>query len=145
MIRLPPRSKRTDTLFPYTTLFRSTALCRVQRDRRLRLSAFRRNHDERGDQATSHIALGSAPPHHERNRQWLMMCVRRPMRPCPTRWRGCDGRIAHIAPSARSEEHTSELQSLMRISYAVFCLKKKHTHPPPSHTHTHPPPHPPPH
>src|SRR3546814_21080404 len=97
MIRLPPRSKRTDTLFPYTTLFRSTALCRVQRDRRLRLSAFRRNHDERGDQATSHIALGSAPPHHERNRQWLMMCVRRPMRPCPTRWRGCDGRIAHIA------------------------------------------------
>src|SRR3546814_20852236 len=79
MIRRPPRSTRTDTLFPYTTLFRSEA----------------------------------------RNR-------------CPGRGIGevADGkeglRVVHEVPgAARSEEHTSELQSLMRISYAVFCLKKK--------------------
>src|SRR3546814_19493436 len=80
MIRRPPRSTRTDTLFPYTTLFRSVA----DRDR----SGFlrRRLHDLRlpGNDA-------GAPRLHFR----------------------------------RSEEHTSELQSLMRISYAVFCLKKK--------------------
>src|SRR3546814_5715927 len=73
MIRRPPRSTRTDTLFPYTTLFRS--------------HVWRRNSgrgDDRGDRAR----VGTA---------------------------GDD----------RSEEHTSELQSLMRISYAVFCLKKK--------------------
>src|SRR3546814_4856690 len=70
MIRRPPRSTRTDTLFPYTTLFRS--------------------------------------PHHHR----------RDPRPHALE------HLQHRA-SARSEEHTSELQSLMRISYAVFCLKKK--------------------
>src|SRR3546814_20814707 len=74
MIRRPPRSTRTDTLFPYTTLFRS-------RHSRSRAASPRRGH---------------------------------PPRACPP-WRAPD----------RSEEHTSELQSLMRISYAVFCLKKK--------------------
>src|SRR3546814_12202755 len=69
MIRRPPRSTRTDTLFPYTTLFRSSRLRCPRAARRL----YR----------------------HDGN------------------------------PSVRSEEHTSELQSLMRISYAVFCLKKK--------------------
>src|SRR3546814_1538530 len=79
MIRRPPRSTRTDTLFPYTTLFRSS-LCR----------------------STSCPAAptGTAGPRHRSV--------------SPT---GRTGR--------RSEEHTSELQSLMRISYAVFCLKKK--------------------
>src|SRR3546814_16912419 len=83
MIRRPPRSTRTDTLFPYTTLFRSARRARGA-----------------------------------------------------TEWRtsgGCAGRGRHEPPSrgrstrgpSRSEEHTSELQSLMRISYAVFCLKKK--------------------
>src|SRR3546814_1804413 len=71
MIRRPPRSTRTDTLFPYTTLFRS--------------------HD---DEVNTGIRQGG-----ERD--------------------ASDGHVA------RSEEHTSELQSLMRISYAVFCLKKK--------------------
>src|SRR3546814_6758189 len=71
MIRRPPRSTRTDTLFPYTTLFRS--------------------------------------PSADRRR-------------CPATWTFC----GHARPAqSRSEEHTSELQSLMRISYAVFCLKKK--------------------
>src|SRR3546814_2852342 len=79
MIRRPPRSTRTDTLFPYTTLFRSAG------DARLVLAAVAaRRGGRRADLA----------------------------RPRP------DGR-------RRSEEHTSELQSLMRISYAVFCLKKK--------------------
>src|SRR3546814_2407997 len=87
MIRRPPRSTRTDTLFPYTTLFRSlrpviwvpafagtpkNSCCRNQRLHR------------------AQIAVGSTSPR-----------------------------------ASRSEEHTSELQSLMRISYAVFCLKKK--------------------
>src|SRR3546814_7330753 len=88
MIRRPPRSTRTDTLFPYTTLFRSW---RLQR---------RRSDDGLGAAAVA--ALG------DRRR------VREPRRLCRSR-RG----------AARSEEHTSELQSLMRISYAVFCLKKK--------------------
>src|SRR3546814_8372077 len=97
MLRRPPRSTRTDTLFPYTTLFRS---CRP------------------------------TPPSHGRS------CTPRPRR-CP-RTRGWRNRTSATKArcrrrrSARSasdgrdrKEHTSELQSLMRISYAVFCLKKK--------------------
>src|SRR3546814_5570264 len=82
MIRRPPRSTRTDTLFPYTTLFRS------------RPAGSRRRRDVRGRggrQASDAIRSSTA--------------------------------LKTTAP--RSEEHTSELQSLMRISYAVFCLKKK--------------------
>src|SRR3546814_6357649 len=74
MIRRPPRSTRTDTLFPYTTLFRSSL-------------------SRREDRCRDHAA---SDPRHQ-------------------------GAAARL----RSEEHTSELQSLMRISYAVFCLKKK--------------------
>src|SRR3546814_8759057 len=108
MIRRPPRSTRTDTLFPYTTLFRSQADCRCHRahadagqqdavgnDRRHGLSQVRESPVHRGLQGT-------------RRAQYL----------APARRGGArQGR--------RSEEHTSELQSLMRISYAVFCLKKK--------------------
>src|SRR3546814_4640900 len=74
MIRRPPRSTRTDTLFPYTTLFRSSSLFA----------------------SITNITSGMPP-------------------------------MSRMPPSdiSRSEEHTSELQSLMRISYAVFCLKKK--------------------
>src|SRR3546814_16568086 len=79
MIRRPPRSTRTDTLFPHTTLFRSPDRCR-------------------NDSA--------------------------PARPGAREIRGRASRRGRTARS-RSEEHTSELQSLMRISYAVFCLKKK--------------------
>src|SRR3546814_11489662 len=74
MIRRPPRSTRTDTLFPYTTLFRSS----------------------RNPEALRRISSYS----------WIPA-------------------FAGMTESERSEEHTSELQSLMRISYAVFCLKKK--------------------
>src|SRR3546814_5035009 len=97
MIRRPPRSTRTDTLFPYTTLFRSEA-------------------GHRGDE----LAIGPridelGPPAAEGAPQHAH----------------ADGDAVHDLPvpalgeAARSEEHTSELQSLMRISYAVFCLKKK--------------------
>src|SRR3546814_20091538 len=87
MIRLPPRSTRTDTLFPYTTLFRSDVNTVVQDPH-----------------------LSEAPVRH------VVHCVPRLLR----------GRAQQIRREIRrSEEHTSELQSLMRISYAVFCLKKK--------------------
>src|SRR3546814_1397224 len=89
MIRLPPRSTRTDTLFPYTTLFRSP---RAQPRKECAADA------EPGEQADEQAAP---------------VVVHRLRRRTTT--------------GARSEEHTSELQSLMRISYAVFCLKKKNT------------------
>src|SRR3546814_4275986 len=109
MLRRPPRSTLTDTLFPYTTLFQSFSA--------LRPAAGRRAHrpSDRGREYHKGLAARDA---------WAMAHVRpasirrfRDRRPRP----------------ARSEEHTSELQSLMRSSYAVFSLKKK-TH----HTNTTP-------
>src|SRR3546814_4821570 len=96
MIRRPPRSTRTDTLFPYTTLFRShPSSC-------LRLSLAR----------TANRPFRPLPGYH------ALHTGRRA--PCGSK------RASVTRPSCcRSEEHTSELQSLMRISYAVFCLKKK--------------------
>src|SRR3546814_8758124 len=82
MIRRPPRSTRTDTLFPYTTLFRSA--------------------------------------------QYRPQAVRSARRRALAAWSAVQRRAARFGDGCvRSEEHTSELQSLMRISYAVFCLKKK--------------------
>src|SRR3546814_4472303 len=99
MIRRPPRSTRTDTLFPYTTLFRST----------------RRRGDDPADPPGAAHALG----------QGGLVAGRLAVpssRSVPPGLPEKNGRM-------RSEEHTSELQSLMRISYAVFCLKKKkHSH-----------------
>src|SRR3546814_9551806 len=86
MIRRPPRSTRTDTLFPYTTLFRSAFIDEMR-------------------EAAEQAATGPARAE-DKLREAIRLGVRR------------------IATD-RSEEHTSELQSLMRISYAVFCLKKK--------------------
>src|SRR3546814_4392264 len=93
MIRRPPRSTRTDTLFPYTTLFRSRA-AREATDRKRRRTR-----------------VGHGVP--KLNRRPAEFCTST----IETNW-SMDGQ-------RRSEEHTSELQSLMRISYAVFCLKKK--------------------
>src|SRR3546814_8819305 len=86
MIRRPPRSTRTDTLFPYTTLFRS-------------------------DQPADDLDVGGV----DRARRARAVTVQS---------------LAAVQDTVadRSEEHTSELQSLMRISYAVFCLKKKTTY-----------------
>src|SRR3546814_14234989 len=92
MIRRPPRSTRTDTLFPYTTLFRSLGDV------------------ERGEPFGETIIREQRLVH------------ARPAR--------AERRVKHVVEaSERSEEHTSELQSLMRISYAVFCLKKKKLNP----------------
>src|SRR3546814_5388597 len=103
MIRRPPRSTRTDTLFPYTTLFRS-----------------------------HQSADGTSPVWEALGRPFYRMDFDE-----ADRFGGRYGNqfIAELGPhfplyADRSEEHTSELQSLMRISYAVFCLKKKkHTQP----------------
>src|SRR3546814_10778808 len=98
MTRLPPRSTRTDTLFPYTTLIRSRRLIRTQLE---------------GARLTDEAPLTT--PHRRGNEP----------HPClSAAFRQANGGARR---SERSEEHTSELQSLMRISYAVFCLKKKKT------------------
>src|SRR3546814_3420727 len=104
MIRRPPRSTRTDTLFPYTTLFRSSVTP---------LRAFAGDppfaeHLSPAGRITPPAAAPAVPPAY----------AGRPRAPPPQNRSRCD-------TSSRSEEHTSELQSLMRISYAVFCLKKK--------------------
>src|SRR3546814_4741602 len=99
MIRRPPRSTRTDTLFPYTTLFRSENVRHVAID----VPCFE------GRFFFSGGCLGN--DHEELFRHEIYPCSG----DSPIRCRA----------AARSEEHTSELQSLMRISYAVFCLKKK--------------------
>src|SRR3546814_8566907 len=107
MLRRPPRSTRTDTLFPYTTRFRSDA--RRERADRHRVERQAGNR------------FGGFP------RRFIgRRCVRKDMLDVDMRQAGEQaGPAARARADFRSEEHTSELQSLMRISYAVFCLKKK--------------------
>src|SRR3546814_7262582 len=115
-IRRPPRSTRTDTLFPYTTLFRSrvdpAGLCDQRHDRTI-IVRHQVSRDCLGRwHRTSESDTRDANVAHKR-----LSHVRAP-----------NGELENIRrhPSLmRSEEHTSELQSLMGISYAVFCLKKK--------------------
>src|SRR3546814_4323148 len=121
MIRRPPRSTRTDTLFPYTTLFRSlhrlglpvrrgdrAAVEVVAADHHRRLELSVADHFVEGESEL--IALTQADPADARGQALELNAFAR-----------------HVEPvvQVRSEEHTSELQSLMRISYAVFCLTKK--------------------
>src|SRR3546814_5078791 len=118
MIRLPPRSTRTDTLFPYTTLFRSL-LNAIQYERYLYDTLEERPAQNRWQNVLEFVG-------------WLK-------RKADEDNMGLLDLVQHVAlvtmlergddeePDARSEEHTSELQSLMSISYAVFCLKKKNT------------------
>src|SRR3546814_10904427 len=99
MIRRPPRSTRTDTLFPYTTLFRSDVSLDMGNGKKLRIVA------KNNSPANAYIQSATLNG-----------------KPWNKPWFSHDD----IKQGAtRSEEHTSELQSLMRISYAVFCLKKK--------------------
>src|SRR3546814_1153028 len=105
MLRRPPRSTRTDTLFPYTTLFRSDRVRATgPRDR---LSRQRARVRDPGAAVVDGIGAEHLHPVAAVGERHPVALVRRP------------GEVD------RSEEHTSELQSLMRISYAVFCLKKK--------------------
>src|SRR3546814_10544936 len=99
MIRRPPRSTRTDTLFPFTTLFRSP-LCQRRQGRLARIDIYRTSaHMKKLPQVVDAVTMIGMV-------MGVDDCVDPP-------------------DVGRSEEHTSELQSLMRISYAVFCLKKK--------------------
>src|SRR3546814_6567563 len=93
MIRRPPRSTRTDTLFPYTTLFRSAS------------TVLKRIISESMEKTTLAYCFYASPTVSSIATEAAS--------------------FADFPPHIRSEEHTSELQSLMRISYAVFCLKKK--------------------
>src|SRR3546814_3585857 len=112
MIRRPPRSTRTDTLFPYTTLFRSDPVRALQHGGEVHRPVSPRK-------GSGRRLPGDGP-----------LCAPRDgaggRRAAP---RGRSGARSELFPvrddAGRSEEHTSELQSLMRISYAVFCLKKK--------------------
>src|SRR3546814_2279504 len=104
MIRRPPRSTRTDTLFPYTTLFRSqryVIAAHAIETPKLLLNS--KTPDWPKGVANSSGQVGCSLSDHPIYLAWGLM-------------------------PERSEEHTSELQSLMRISYAVFCLKKKNQH-----------------
>src|SRR3546814_2143112 len=117
MLRRPPRSTRTDTLFPYTTLFRSpiSHLARHQESLR-RNGRNRRLFNGVGGVGGSCKSFGPVPDPSRRK------CHGRDSIPGPGRYATRSG---GNSGAHRSEEHTSELQSLMRISYAVFCLKKK--------------------
>src|SRR3546814_3387807 len=131
MIRRPPRSTRTDTLFPYTTLFRSGRIPPAGRTARAAGSV------PTGAGAQRGVGRLTAPRRHKQpaeshtasqERKTLVGAAARYCRPTSAEARDAPRRPA-VPPYRlrylRSEEHTSELQSLMRISYAVFCLKKK--------------------
>src|SRR3546814_2571901 len=107
LIRRPPRTTRTDTLFPYTTLFRSSTL-----NAKISSSCWYNGRWHYGDYPSVVSAYSDAV---------LINPVKRVLLDDPNA----------LQQLRRSEEHTSELQSLMRISYAVFCLKQK------THIHTH--------
>src|SRR3546814_3590376 len=107
MIRRPPRSTRTDTLFPYTTLFRSTPPRAAPPSRP---EETEETEETRSTTMTArHPAPGELDPIETASRDEITALQLTRLR----------------ATLQRSEEHTSELQSLMRISYAVFCLNKK--------------------
>src|SRR3546814_4245792 len=137
MLRRPPRSTRTDTLFPYTTLFRSTQnvagpfctqilgdfgaeVIKIERpgggdDTRLWTPP------EISGHSSTFLSLN-------RNKQSLCVDLSKPEGAEIVRKLALNADVLVHSMKPRSEEHTSELQSLMRISYAVFCLKKKKTH-----------------
>src|SRR3546814_2374475 len=107
MIRRPPRSTRTDTLFPYTTLFRSF----VYRGQHCPICKTYLGKIEAQSSAFETLGISVAAVSADSEAQARVTA-------------------SAVSPTfPRSEEHTSELQSLMRISYAVFCLNKKHPNP----------------
>src|SRR3546814_18769292 len=111
MIPRPPRSTRTDTLLPYTTLFRSVGAHQQQDERRDDAHQYRADPRRQPEAQPLAAPVAVAVEIPLKHRSLLPTIARRGKRRRPA--------------ATRSEEHTSELQSLMRISYAVFCLKKK--------------------
>src|SRR3546814_1052119 len=134
MIRRPPRSTRTDTLFPYTTLFRSNSAPVLPQHIRAefeRLSPKPTYRSLPENPASCLNRQNERPILDAGDRATGILFVRRSIRRCATIAavnRVCPPYTMPIMTKLRSEEHTSELQSLMRISYAVFCLKKKKAH-----------------
>src|SRR3546814_8101085 len=119
MIRRPPRSTRTDTLFPYTTLFRSYR-CRAEKTLHL--------DTEKIPYITMQPGMETRIIHARLEDNFFVTQLRAAPNVVSRLHRHNFKRGgAAVSRSGRSEEHTSELQSLMRISYAVFCLKKKKT------------------
>src|SRR3546814_1771147 len=126
MIRRPPRSTRTDTLFPYTTLFRSL-VPGTQCPSRLKVLPLRGGAFATGGDAIverRRHALIPMGPGNECRDDSLGMAGTSRQPPVPLMWRETAGCLRRRSMMKRSEEHTSELQSLMRTSYAVFCLTK---------------------
>src|SRR3546814_2799329 len=114
MLRRPPRSTRTDTLFPYTTLFRAGNTLARWATRMLANEADAlRELGNLGQGTAGEVRLGIIP-----SAAYMLL---------PGLCRQISQDLPDVKLATRSEEHTSELQSLMRISYAVFCLKKKKT------------------
>src|SRR3546814_2996830 len=136
MIRRPPISTRTDTLFPYTTLFRScraacgslsvppleNSACPPRGTRRRQAARHRVDFGQRGQIVVEQFGQDRLrrPRRHRARKAEAQMAF-------GIEAQGEGRLVAGALASRRSEEHTSALQSLMRISYAVFCLKKKKT------------------
>src|SRR3546814_9804442 len=125
MIRLPPRSTRTDTLFPYTTLFRShrrrvrAGLCRHDRSGLLPGDTARRSCQAAARAATATEHRAQAVSERAGARRTGLVAGAMPARRS-TAGTALEAEQSRNLPQARSEEHTSELQSLMRNSYVVF-------------------------
>src|SRR3546814_1726337 len=129
MIRRPPRSTRTDTLFPYTTLFRSERLVaglgtkRYRREFHAEQQGFRMTERHQFSAlllvALATVAVPANAQESGENGEKRTRIILGPQ--LSPKWPGAD----KFSVGPRSEEHTSELPSLMRTSYAVFCLKKK--------------------
>src|SRR3546814_1283096 len=134
MIRRPPRSTLTDTLFPYTTLFRSKLRLLGLTDEQINrltetgeesyslaiYSPYRGYLYEASALAPAKSASAQAAPGQAASGAQVALSIREGM------YVSRGQTVFKVVNTDRSEEHTSELQSLMRISYAVFCLKKKH-------------------
>src|SRR3546814_2671172 len=126
MRRRPPRSTRTDTPFPYTALFRSQGAVlddRVPRQRDAAIGGIGRHHENNGAEPFTHDDRVGGIRLEQQGCQYACALELRMLDGAAVaQHRQAQGPRFVYAP--RSEEHTSELQSLMRISYAVFCLKK---------------------
>src|SRR3546814_5271504 len=132
MLRRPPRSTRTDTLFPYTTLFRSITRTAASDRNAPQCAAYIGQSFQGSPHIAAQIAVIMKPLHQSQPPLYRMSIHQRRGKISTQQSRACarhrtvygTQQAARSHPGHRSEEHTSELQSLMRISYAVFCLKK---------------------